>query len=342
MKKAFLVFTIAFTCLLHSAFSQDLTFGPTYMSAVSSAHAEMNKKHIEYMSKTAHGASIRKQESLRQAVLESIVGVRTFTYNLPPYNGDNDLRQASLDYIDMCYAVFFVDYVNILNMEDKAGQSVDDMRAYISLQDKAKEKLSVAAKRLETVTTIFAAKHDIRLKNDKGKGAKKMETAGNVNNYTNEVYLIFFKCNKQDNLLVKAIESKKIYDIEQTRSLLIAYADEGLLLLESTRPYGNDFSLVNACKAALTSYKTMAEKQVPGFIDFLKKLESFEFTKSVYEAKSKPTRANAENYNKAIAELNDASESGNMALVACNTTRQLVYNNWSAAYKRFVDMYMPK
>ncbi len=42
----------------------------------------------------------------------------------------------------------------------------------------------------------------------------KMEEAGKLNGYSNSVYLIFFKCNWEDNQMVKAMNDKKVNDAE--------------------------------------------------------------------------------------------------------------------------------
>lgn len=56
------------------------------------------------------------------------------------YNGDNSLRQSSIDYIKLCYNVFNDDYAKIINLEDIAEQSFDEMQAFLLLQEKQTKK----------------------------------------------------------------------------------------------------------------------------------------------------------------------------------------------------------
>ncbi len=112
-----------------------------YMNAISKARGDMDAKYMAYMSAAAHGRRARKVEKLRQEVLDNIQQSRYNTIDLSPYKGDNSLRQGSIDYIQMCYNVFGEDYKKIVNMEELAEQSVDEMQAYLLLQDSVNERL---------------------------------------------------------------------------------------------------------------------------------------------------------------------------------------------------------
>ena len=107
-----------------------------YMTAIENAHVEMNQRYMAYLSASSHGKRARKVEKLRIQALESITKSRYKTIEIPFYKGDNSLRQSSIDYIQMCYNVFNDDYARIVNMEDIAEQSFDDMQAYILLKQK--------------------------------------------------------------------------------------------------------------------------------------------------------------------------------------------------------------
>src|SRR5580700_9680088 len=113
----------------------DLTNPGGYMTAISNARGDMDTKYMQYVSAAAHGRRARKVEKLRQEVLDKITDSRYKTTDLPLYKGDNSLRQASIDYIQVTYNVFAEDYKKIVNIEDLAEQSVDEMQVYLLLQD---------------------------------------------------------------------------------------------------------------------------------------------------------------------------------------------------------------
>src|SRR5436309_2861564 len=131
-----------FMLLCFSGNSQDLSNPGSYMTAIYNAHQEMNSKYMAYLSAAAHSSRKRKVEKMRSAALESISNSLSNTSELPYYKGDNSLRKENMDYIKMCYNVFNEDYAKIVNMDEIAEQSYDEMQAYILLQEKTDEKLA--------------------------------------------------------------------------------------------------------------------------------------------------------------------------------------------------------
>src|ERR1700683_1456556 len=110
-----------------SANAQNLENAGDYISAVNKARGDMDAKYMQYLSAAAHGRRARKVEKLRQQVLDNITQSRYSTTDLPKYKGDNSLRQGSIDYIQLCYRVFNEDYKKIVDVEELAEQSVDEM-----------------------------------------------------------------------------------------------------------------------------------------------------------------------------------------------------------------------
>ena len=102
-----------------------------YITSVTRARGDMDTKYMQYLSATAHSRRARKVEKLRQEVMDNITESRYKTTDLPMYKGDNSLRKGSIDYIQLCYIVFSEDYKKIVNMEELAEQSVDEMQAYL-------------------------------------------------------------------------------------------------------------------------------------------------------------------------------------------------------------------
>ena len=342
MKKClrFLLCAMLF-CITLNVSAQTLEDPGTYMTAVSNCHVEMNQKYMQYISKTAHGASARKQEKIRQQVLESITNSRYKVIDLPYYKKDNELRQASIDYIQLCYNVFNEDYNKIVNLEEIAEQSFDEMQAVILLHEKTDEKLNEASKKMEAAYNVFAAKYNVKMVDGSSELSKKIEVAGQVNRYLNNIYLIFFKCNWQDNQMTKALDSKKINDIEQARNSLIKYAEEGLQTLDTIKPFKGDNSILNTCKVVLRAYKNIGVNEVPKLTDFLLKEENFAKLKKSIESKGAPAKEEIDMYNKAVKEINLAVNSSNQAVNNTNNQRRQLLENWNNGYKQFSDNQMP-
>jgi len=342
-RKLHLLPLLGFLCLSFAASAQDLNNPGNYIDAVNKARGDMDAKYMQYISAAAHGRRARKIEKLRQEVLDKITDSRYKTTDLPYYKGDKDLRQASIDYIQMCYTVFNEDYKKIVNIEELAEQSVDEMQAYLLLQDKVSEKLNEAYTRLSKATKDFAAKYNVNLIEDASPLGAKMETADKLNKHINTVFLSFFKCNWEDNQLVQAMNNKKVNDMEQARNALLTYANEGLKSLDTVKPFDNDPSLIAACRKTLQFYQQMADKDIPKLTDFYMKEEEFNKMKKTFETKggSDRTKADVDAYNKAVNDINASVKAFNQTNQKVNTARTQMINDWNETERKFADEHMP-
>lgn len=192
-----------------------------YISAINNAQVDMDKTYMAYVSAAAHSSRKRKIEKMRQQAVESISNCKVKIMELPLYKGDNTLRKGSIAYVDLLYKVFNDDYAHIVNMEDLAEQSFDEMQLYLLLQEKTSDTLKVASERMNQAVNDFAAKYNVKLVDSKSELGEKMDEAGKITKYRNKVYLLFFKCNWQDGQLNEAIGKKNLATIEQARNALL-------------------------------------------------------------------------------------------------------------------------
>ncbi|MBI1783203.1 MAG: hypothetical protein HYR66_17830 [Sphingobacteriales bacterium] len=314
-----------------------------YMSAFGKIITEVNASNMAYISQAAHGHRARKLEKMRAKLLETITDSRYKVSALPMYKGDNSLRKESMDHLMFVYNVFNDDYRKIVNMEEIAEQSFDEMEAYILLQEKSEEKIKEANEKMNKAFDDFAAKNKVNLIDNKSELSQKMDDAGKLNKYVNKIYLVFFKCNWEDGKLTEALNAKKLNDVEQARNALIKYANEGLASLDTIKPFANDGSLAAACKRALQFYKKNAEQDVPKQTDYLLKAENFDKIKKAFEAKSQldRTKEDVDTYNKAVKEINAVMNIANQSGSNANQMRTQVVNGWNEAEKNYSDAHTP-
>jgi len=328
--------------LVHSLLAQTPNGPGEYMTAISSAYGDMNQKYMAYVSAAAHGRRARKVEKLRQQALASIDASRDKTIMLPLYKGDNSLRQASIDYIKLCYNIFSEDYGKIVNLEEIAEQSIDQMEAYLLLQEKTSEKLKQANEKIHKASVEFAAKYNVTLvEAQKDELSEKLEKAGRLNHYMNEVFLVFFKCNFQEGQVTKFMNENKVGDIEQARNALLRYADEGLTKLETLKSFDGDPSLAAACRNFLNFCKTNATSNLPKQLDYYVKKDNFEKLKKAMDAKGSPTKEEIDSFNAAVKEINNGINQFNQLNNKMNGERNAVYTAWESAQKAFADTHMP-
>ena len=341
MNKHLFILLIGCFSGLASLKAQNLDNPGDYVTAVFNARGDMDAKYMQYLSAAAHGRRARKIEKLRQEVLDDINNCRYKTTDLPQYKGDNSLRKASIDYIQLCYRVFDEDYKKIVNIEEIAEQSVDEMQAYLLLQEKVNEKLKEGSADLQKTTHEFAAKYNVQLTEGKTALTEKMETASKLNTYINHVYLAFFKCNWEDGQMVKAMNDKKISDVEQARSALSGFVTEGLKSLDTLKAFEGDPSLSSSCRQVLTFYKSLADNDMPKLTEFYVKQEDFAKLKKTFDGNSNHTKEEVDNYNKTIKDINGSTNTFNQLNNKVNNGRTQALNNWQETEKKFADDHMP-
>jgi len=324
-----------------SSRAQNMDNPGDYMSAFSKISSEMNAKYMQYLSAAAHGRRARKVEKLRQEVLQNITDSRYKMTDLPQYKGDNSYRKANIDYVQLCYQVFNEDYQKIVNMEEVAEQSVDEMQAYMLMHQKVDEKLEEGSAGLEKVTQEFATKYNVTLTEEKSTLGEKMKVAGKLNTYINEIDMVFFKCNWEDGQMIKAMNDKKVSDIEQARSALAGYANEGMKALDTLKTFEGDPSLANGCRQALAFYKTEAETDMPKLTDFYVKQSDFEKMKKSFDQNSSHSQDDVNNYNKAIKDYNAGINAFNQTNNKLNNGRTQALKSWESTEKTFSDEHMP-
>jgi hypothetical protein len=337
----FLLFTFYFSPKTHA---QTIENAGDYMTAMTNAQTEMDQRYMAYISASAHSRRAKKIDKLRTQALESIDNAKYKTMALPKYKGDNSLRQASIDYIQFCYRIFNEDYTKIVNMEEIAEQSVDQMQAYLLLEEKASEKLKEASENLSKAEKQFAGKYSVNLVDTKNELTDKMGTAGMVNNYCDRIYILFFKCNWEDGELFHALNAHKLNDTEQARNSLIAFSKEGLesLKADSLRTFQGNPALAAGCREALLFYGFMAQNDIPKLTDFYLKEENFDKIKKSLEAKgNNKTKEDVDQYNKAVRDINYSVNNFNQLNQELNKRRQEVAQNWEKAEKTFRDDVIP-
>jgi hypothetical protein len=323
--------------------AQDVSTPGSYMTFISEKIRNINQTYINYLSAVSHGKSARKVEKLRAKTVDVIFNARSEVAGTLPYKGDKTLRDATVAYLKTCYIVFNEDYGKIVNMEEIAEQSYDAMEAYLMAQEKAGEKLTEAAELRNNVAKTFAQKYGVTINDTKDELDRKMETADNVTDYYNKIYLIFFKSNKQEAYLVDAINRKDINGIEQNRNALLNYATTGLDMVKELNAYQSDATLLAACKRALIFYKELAEKKITKVSDYMLAEENFSKTKKAFESKpaAKRTQVDIDAFNKAVNDINAAGNAYNKVNDEINKERDQVIKGWNDAVKRFMDNQMP-
>lgn len=314
-----------------------------YMEHIGKANQALTEKYLLYLSGMSHGKSARKVEKRRLEVLKAINDTRFDIMGMPPFKGDRTLKDTTVAYLKILNSVFNEDYGKIVNMEEIAEQSYDLMEAYMLAQEKANEKLQDASRRQGEMQKQFAAKHNITLI-DGGETASeaKMKVANEVMKHYDDVYLVFFKVNKQEGYLMEAVNQKNVNSIEQNINSLQNLSAQGLEKLKALNGYNKDASLIIACRNMLNFYNDEA-KEGSALTDFFLKEENFTKLKKQFDTKrgAKRTQQDIDEFNKAVDDINKASDKFNTVNNGLNKQRDKTLNGWNNAVKKYLDEYIP-
>lgn len=340
---SYLFLIVAFTLLPGlKSIAQDLSNAGSYMTYIGDKEREVTKKYLNYVSAASHGKSLRKVDKLREQLINTIYETRIAIQGVPPFKGDKSLREASVTYLQLCYRIFNEDYGKIVNMEEIAEQSYDAMEAYLMAQRLASEKLEEAGKKRNETGKEFAAKNNVNLVDQGDIMDQKVKTSTRVTDYYNKIYLLFFKCYRQEAYLVEALNKGNVTSIEQNKNSLLKYATEGLEKLDTMDAFESDASLKAACQRALQFYKSEAG-DVTTMTDFLLKKESFDKLQKSFNGKpaAKRTQADIDEYNKAVNEMNQAANTYNKLNNDTNKKRTNILDSWNNTVKKYWDNHMP-
>lgn len=314
-----------------------------YLNGFDKPLAAVSKKYIQYISATSHGASVRKSEKKRQDLLKQIDDSRGAISELGYYKGDKSLQQSTIEYLKMVTNNLTENYAKMVNLEEIAEQSYDNMEAYLILKQKVSERMEESSKKMSDSQKEFAKKYNINLIQSENEQDRKMKDMSKVSDYYDDIYLIFFKCHAQEDDMMEALNKKNVAGAEQLKNAMVKYADEGLSRLDTMKAFGgSDVSLREACRRSLQFYKKEADK-IAVYTDFYMKETAFDQAKKTFESNpsAKKDKAEIDKYNKAVNEMNTASNNYNKANQDLNQQRTDMYNNWNQSVSQFFDKNMP-
>ncbi|MEP7236840.1 MAG: hypothetical protein ABI685_03205 [Ferruginibacter sp.] len=341
MKQLFFVVFSSF--LLHfAAAAQDYNVPVEYMNEISKQRENISKKFMAYVSASAHGKRAKKVEALRAKLLDEVQEAKMNIGGLPSFKGDKSYRDSTVGFLKLYYNVLNEDYSKIVNMEEIAEQSYDAMEAYMMAQEMVNKKLEEGNEKMHLATEAFAAKNNITLTKDESELGEKMKQVHEVNTYHTALYLIFFKPYKQESYLIEAVSKNNITGIEQNKNSLLRYAREGLEKLKSIKPFEGDNGLQAACKTVMEFYVKEVNEKMSTVSEFYLTKERFETIKKEFEKKSSPSQAEVDGYNKAVKDINAASDAFNNTNQALNKERTELLNDWNKAVNAFFDEHTPR
>lgn len=339
--KFIVVLTTLCLFIINKSHAQDYDNAGIYMSAISKQRENISKKFMSYASAAAHGKRAKKVDNLRQKLLNEVQEARMNIAALPSFKGDKGYRDTSVNFMKLYYNILNEDYGKILDMEELAEQSYDEMEIYLNLRKMVDQKLDEGNIKMKAEQQSFANKYNITLIKSTDELSEKTKQVAESNDYYYEVYLVFFKANIQEQNMLTAMEKNNMTGVEQSKNSMLRYAEEGLEKLKPMKPFQGDFSLLGANRNMLNFYKQEAAG-MNNVTDYNLAKDRFEQVKQEFDKKRNRTKEDTDNYNKAINEINAASQNYNKTINSMNSRRSELLNEWNKAVKVFFDEHTPR
>jgi len=336
-----LILSVFILAVSNTAKTQNLENAGEYMSYISLQNENISKKFLSYASASAHGKRARKVESLRTKLLDEVQEARMNISGMPAFKGDKSFRDTSVSFMKMYYNVLNDDYSKVLNMEEIAEQSYDEMEAFLLIKEGIDKKLEEGNEKINQVQKAFAAKNNITLVASTSALDEKTNQVHELNKYYNEIYLLFFKPYKQEEKLMEAVGKGNITSIEQTKNSMQRYATDGLEKLKTIKSFDGDNSVIAATKSILQFYVKEAA-DMSAISDYFLAKERFDAVGKEFEKKDEPTKADTDNYNKAVKEINKALDTYNQKNKDLNERRSEELKNWNKTVNEFFDEHTPR
>jgi hypothetical protein len=99
-----------------------------------------------------------------------------------------------------------------------------------------------------------------------------------------------------------------------------------------------------ACKKSLDFYKKEAAEKMKPYIEFMLLADNFEKIQKAFEAKDpmQRTKAEVDEYNKAVKEINTKSTSFQNTNNYLNQNREATVKYWNEVSQMYLEKYIPK
>ncbi len=148
------------------------------------------------------------------------------------------------------------------------------------------------------------------------------------------MFLISFKPQLQEEILLNAIKKENITAIEQDRNALAQYAQEALTKLDALAAGYGDDGMRNALKQLLQFYLKEANEKIAEQTAYLLAKEKFESLKKDFDKKSNHTKEEVNAYNDAVNVVNNSVNKANATNNFLNENRNNLFNNRNSAIQR--------
>lgn len=308
---------IAFFLISVSSFAQPFEHPVDYNNFIVEEMNEIVNKNLEYISQSVHSENFEQVEVKRKGLVSQIKTAYNNISQTDPYEKGEKLQSECVAVLNMYKQVFEIEFQEVNVLKQSSQASYEAMEAYFLAQDKAEKNLSRATERFYKAQKSFIKSHNIKMQESTDEEAsEQFKAIAEVNEYTRELYLIYFQMSKYSSIFFEAVGQQEKAGLEGKRKRLEAAADRALAKMNQMKGFKGDTDLLNKTKTLAKFHKDIS---MAGFADIVK----------VIRAKQEDlTQKDVDSYNAAI-EL-------------YNSKIQTLTNDYNEAQAELMKKHIPK
>lgn len=335
------LFALILACgLFGTITAQETQAAAAYMAEINEAVDDTQGETWRYLKAATRGRSARTLERKRGALIDEMGDVIEKVREIEGFKGNKDYQKEVLNYLELTHIVIREDYSKIMDLEDIAEQSYDDMEAYLLAKEIASQKMDSAFAIFQNAQKAFAEKHGVELvEGERSRREEKIAKASEALSYYNTIFLIFFRANVQEQYVVDAMNRNDLVSLEQSINAMKSATQMAKESLDTVSKFKGDPKLIVAAMQMLDFYEKEAEQDFPKVVDFYLKKDSFERLAKQMESKKQSDLSKEEinAYNKAVNEYNGMIPSFNRLSERTNEKRAQMHERWENRLEEFFD-----
>lgn len=319
-------------------FAQTVNGSADYMDELSPAFDKIKVKTWDYLSVVSQGRGAFLVEASRQSLLNEIIDAKEEMKLAPSFNGNDEFRQALINYFDKSSTILKEDFDEILDMEAISSQTYDAMEAYLTAKEQANKKLDEEYFHLLTAQKKFADDNKLILHRPADDiMTKQIEKTGRILSYYNNTYLIFFRVFKQESRVMYAIQKNDLEDFNWNNKILEFEASVGLEKIHALQAFEGDSVLIKAALKSLEFYYREATVDSKATEEYYESKKSYAAAKAEFEKipQEDLVQADADKINKIGRAYNDAVQNFHAMNKARNKERVDHLNEWNRNVEQF-------
>jgi hypothetical protein len=294
MKKFYLLPALVFFFSLQS-FAQKDNFesASEYNNFIVGEQSRLIKKIVEYNIQTVHSDDYNQNNIKRLEIINQIDVSIEKLKALSSWNGDSKMKDEALGVFRLYKEAYDIEFNEVNLLRKDRESSYEAMEKYFKAQDKAEEKLKYAGEKFMKAQQDFAKKNKMTLK--AGDSDNHMNNIAQVNQYSRNIFIEFFRISKIDGAFLDALNNQKTSLMEEKRKLLLEATNTALANIKKIIPYNSDNEYKEKAIELAHYHKSIAEKE---YLDLVR----------IIGKKSGMTQEDVNRYNEIVNYLNEKTQ----------------------------------